>query len=108
MSDEWWAGWWESEPAWYQQYFDASQNWDETQNTLFDAIIGDSASAADDPYLEGLLHTAFFEPGIDRDTREETYQYLVEYLWDEYEIDFEDVFDWEEYREWYDNTYGGH
>lgn len=43
-----------------------------------------------------LFEAAFF------DNNDQAYQDLIDYLWDVYGIDFEDVFDWEDFRSWYD------
>lgn len=49
-----------------------------------------------DPRAMELFDSAFFNGD------KGAYQDLIDYLWDNYEIDFEDVFDWEDFREWYD------
>lgn len=36
------------------------------------------------------------------DGDEQAYQDMIDYLWDQYGIDFEDAFDWEDFRAWYD------
>lgn len=41
----------------------------------------------------------FFEGVIDKD--EGAYQDLLDYMWEEYGIDFEEAFDWQDFREWY-------
>lgn len=35
-------------------------------------------------------------------TRQERYQELVSYLYDEYGLIFEEIWDWEDFRRWYD------
>lgn len=30
---------------------------------------------------------------------------IEDYIWDEYELVFDDYFDWEDYGEWYDSTH---
>ncbi len=36
--------------------------------------------------------------------REELFNDLADYLFDEYGIDFYDIFDWESFRDWYDGV----
>lgn len=38
--------------------------------------------------------------------RETIYADLIEYIWDTYELDFQDTFDWEAWADWYDAVYG--
>lgn len=49
-----------------------------------------------DELAMGMFERAMF------DDDNQAYQDLVDYLWDEYGIDFEDAFDWEDFRSWYD------
>lgn len=48
-----------------------------------------------DMHAQTLFTEAFF------DQNEQAYQELVDYMWWEYGIDFEEAFDWEDFREWY-------
>ena len=54
-----------------------------------------------DRMAQAVFHEAFFEFTYDNDQREALQGYLEDYLWDEYEVDFSELFDWEGYREWY-------
>jgi hypothetical protein len=49
-----------------------------------------------DAHAQDLFKEAFFN------NDEGAYQDLVDWLWDEHGIDFEGVFEWEDFREWYD------
>lgn len=49
-----------------------------------------------DAHAQELFSQAFF------DNNETAYQELVDWLWDEHGIDFEEAFDWEDFRSWYD------
>jgi hypothetical protein len=42
----------------------------------------------------------FMQSVFDNDDR--AYRELVDYMWERYHIDFEDAFQWEDFREWYD------
>lgn len=59
-----------------------------------DSVLWDNFSG--DDRAQELFHDAFFEDN------EKAYQDLIDYLWDVYGIDFEDAFDWEDFRSWYD------
>lgn len=48
-----------------------------------------------DTHARDLFEAAVFDHSAD------AYQALVDYIWDEYGIDFEDAFSWEDFREWY-------
>jgi hypothetical protein len=82
--------------------YDTPDYWYQNEDSLFDALIGGHSTAGDDAHLQELFDKALFDPDVADDERAEAYDELVDYLWDEYEIDFEDVFDWEDYRSWYD------
>jgi hypothetical protein len=63
---------------------------DLTQDILFHENSDDF-----DAYAQQLFVEAFF------DQSEQAYEDLIDYMWDEYGIDFEDAFDWADFREWY-------
>ena len=42
-----------------------------------------------------------FDDNLSPDFRHATYDALSDYIMDEYGIDFDDIFDWDAYREWY-------
>lgn len=63
---------------------------DLTQDILFDESSEDF-----DAYAQQLFVEAFF------DQSEQAYEDLISYMWDEYGIDFEEAFDWADFREWY-------
>lgn len=56
----------------------------------------------DDPVAQALFHEGFYNPGthegVDKLAIRDT---LADYLRDEYGLDFDDVFDWEAWREMY-------
>lgn len=54
----------------------------------------------EDQHAQDLFMEAYFE----NNTR--SYVDLIDYMWREYGIDFEQSFSWEDFREWYDATYG--
>lgn len=76
--------------------------WSEEEKELFDHLLENNRDAHFDRQLEDLFDEAFFRRGVSREDRNSAYMELNEYLADEYGIDFDDVFEWENYREWYD------
>lgn len=50
-----------------------------------------------DQHAQDLFKDAFFE------NSQEAYFDLVDYMWEEYGIDFEDAFTWEDFRGWYES-----
>lgn len=86
--------------AWY----DTPDDWEaqdyfgdihEDPNAINEILFGNDINV--DMHAQDLFREAFFN---DNDA---AYIDLVEYVWDEYSIDFEDAFDWEDFREWYAN-----
>jgi hypothetical protein len=79
--------------------------WDDSERQIFDNLIGGSeAEFFDDSYLKIAFHEAMFDRDLAAPTRAEFRENLEAYLAREYGIDFNDAFDYEAYREWYDST----
>lgn len=69
---------------------------------IFVGVTEGQPEVFQDETLQLLYHEALFDFDISSANRETTYDLLVDYLWDVYGIDFDEVMDWESYREWYD------
>lgn len=80
--------------SWESEY-DA---WDPIEVNIYEEITGGDIQ---DDYLEILYHEALFDRDLSPEMRENFLDQLIDYLWDEYDIDFDDVMDWEAFREWY-------
>lgn len=78
-------------------------DWDYEERELFKDLIGDEREALEDYDLQDLFHDALFDQDIGPEERALAYDDLLDYLFDEYDIDFEAEFDWEDYRDWYDS-----
>lgn len=80
--------------------FDLPDHWESFEERLFIDMTGGNYVMSSDENLQMLYDSAFFGDlgGADRQT---VYEMLVDYLHDEYDLDLDDVFDWEAYREWY-------
>ena len=82
-----------------------ARDWDHEELEQWSLLVdlsNDSASAARDTYMQDLLDVALFDPESTTGERQQALGELIDYMWDEYGVDFEDVFDWESYREAYD------
>jgi hypothetical protein len=81
----------------------AGPNWDAAETSLYEDMISHGPpSIEDDRTLELLFDTALFQTDLNPGDRDAILDELYNYLWDEYGLDFDEVFDWEGYREWYD------
>ena len=67
---------------------------DPQQPDVKELIFGDNDVM--DPRAQELFVHAFF------DKDDKAYIDLVDYMYEEYGIDFEDAFDWQDFKEWYD------
>ena len=76
------------DPEYGEYYVEDPGNHEHLNNLLFE---NDG-----DPRAQELFTEAFFNDN------DQAYQDLVDYLWDVYGLDFEDAFDWEDFRAWYD------
>jgi hypothetical protein len=59
---------------------------------------------ARDENAQRFYDAAFFTMAETRAQRELNQQNFVDFVWDEYGIDWDDIFDWESYREDYDEN----
>lgn len=82
--------------------FGFAQDWFHDEWELYDDLLGGEPEIMADNHLADLFDTALFDMNASPDDRADAYDELIDYLWDEYGIDFEEDFDWEGYREWYD------
>jgi hypothetical protein len=82
--------------------YDVPEDWFDSEVSLFDDLIGSDPEIGGDEFLQTLFDMAMFNEDMTPAQRDAAYQNLIDYLEDEYDIDFEDVFDWEDYRDWYD------
>lgn len=77
------------------------EEWDDREFEMFDDLMrGMDIDDLNDTHLQDLYHDALFS-GHEHLGQE--FDDLKDYLWDEYGIDFDEDFDWNAYREWYDS-----
>lgn len=80
--------------AWYDDEYGEYYVDEPGSKSLDEVLWGNDFEA--DPRAQELFSQAFF------DDDQAAYQALVDYMWDQYGIDFEDAFDWQDFRSWYD------
>lgn len=79
-------------------------NWPVEEYSLYSEVEESLGRASeDDPHLAFLYHEALFDFDISPEFRSEVYGALVEYVDQEYGLDFDEIFDWDSYREYYDS-----
>lgn len=76
--------------------------WESAEQGLFDDLMRDHPGAYNDDDAQWFFHQALFEHHDDREERQTLYNEMLDYFDDEYLMDFEQDFDWEAFREWYD------
>lgn len=78
-------------------------DWSYIEFGLFDNMANGYLPMYEDRQLQALYDAALFNHDIASSDRAAIVNGLREYMWDEYGIDFDDIFDWEAYRESYDS-----
>lgn len=76
--------------------------WNDTERSLYENVLGGEPEIESDPQAQFMYHEALFDKELAPEYREQIYYAFIDYLWDEYGIDFEADFDWEAFREWYE------
>lgn len=77
------------------------EGWGRNEFRLFDEMPI-SNEAFNDGFVQNLYDMALFNSDLSTEEHAYAMDSLKEYLWDEYGVDFDDVFDWEDYREHYE------
>lgn len=78
--------------------------WGDIEFNLFEDMAGTNPAMYSDPWVQNLYDAALFEHDVSSTDRTAILNTLRDYMWDEYGMDFDDVFDWEGFREAYDNA----
>lgn len=76
----------------------------EIQQQLYIYDLIGFKSAPQDTEARSLFWTLMYDNELSFDQRQSAYEDLSDYLYDEYGLVFEDVWDWEDFRSWYDNA----
>lgn len=72
----------------------------ENQQELLYDVIG-FTDASYDQTAHNLFYDAMYNDDLTIDQRIDTFDQLQDYLYDEYDIYFADVWDWDDFRAWY-------
>lgn len=83
-------------------YFSEFESWSPTEHALWDRMWG--AEDVHDDVAEALYHNGFYNFDVSHDDRMAIRESLSSYLSSEYGIDFQAEFDWESWREGYENA----
>lgn len=76
-----------------------SFSYEEGQEYLYD-IIG-FTDASFDETAHNLFYDAMYNDALTIDERIQMFEDLQDYLYEEYDIDFAEYWDWDDFREWY-------
>lgn len=71
---------------------------------LFEDMAGHDPRMYSDTFVQNLYDAALFRHDVSTSDRADILNALRDYMEDEYGVDFDDVFDWEGFREAYDNA----
>lgn len=88
--------------AWDDDY-DLPEHWSTPEKDMYDNLTGGDHALQDDQTLQALFDVALFQPGITPHERSNVIRAMEDYLRDEYDLVFDDIFDWDAYREWYES-----
>jgi hypothetical protein len=85
----------------------APDNWDDAEADMYEDLLDANPALEGNDTLEIYFHVAYFDfdSGLTAQEREFIRDELHHYLEEEYGIIWDDVFDWEGYREHYDRTH---
>lgn len=75
-------------------------SYENTQEFLYD-VIGFLSGESYDETAHQLFYDAMYNDELTLDERQELFEELQEYLYDEYDLLFADYWDWDDFREWY-------
>lgn len=83
---------------------DLPASWGAGKAALWTDATKSEPRMARDENAQRFYDAAFFTMAETRAEREAMQNNFVEFIWDEYGIDWDDIFDWESYREDYDEN----
>jgi hypothetical protein len=83
--------------------FEFPTEWDTAERDIYESLLGGESEIMSDSRLMMDFHESLFDLDLDKDLRSQFQADLEDYLWDQYGIDFDMEFPWDDYREWYDS-----
>jgi hypothetical protein len=78
--------------------------WGDIEFNLYDNMAGYHDALYADQWLQTLYDAALFNHDVSTEDRTVILNHLRDYMWDNYGMDFDNVFDWDGFREAYDNA----
>lgn len=75
---------------------------DQQRDFLYDTL--GFTETASDYEAHNLFWEVMYNDELTSADREILYQQLLDHIWDEYGIDFDELWDWAAFREWYDSV----
>ncbi len=85
--------------------FDLPEKWGPEQRSIWQDMVRDIPPAArEDNTLMMLYDYALFDDTLSPRDKDVVYFALTDLLRDDYGVDFDEIFDWEAYKEWYENA----
>lgn len=75
--------------------------WSSFAEDAFERIGNENAFVFQDDLLQTAFDVGFFNMDVDSGYREAAREFVTEWLSTEYGVDFDDVFDWDDWRENY-------
>jgi hypothetical protein len=88
--------------AWFDEY-DTPNEWSNNEAALWDMSFGDTPIAHDQMAM-ALFDAALFNFDLNERERAEVLSAMRQYFDEQWDIDFDDTFDWEMYRAWYESA----
>lgn len=93
--------------AWNDDYESFPDHWFLAERQIYAHLVRNHPEIASDQSLQLLFDVAWFQEGIPPRDRDSIQATLDQYLYDEYRLYFDDLFDWTAYEKWYESLKGG-
>lgn len=89
--------------AWDDEY-NVPEDWNSAEIDMYGDFVDIDERIGEDQYLQELFHEALFHDihGHGGPEHDFLMDQLAEYLLNEYDLLFDEIFDWEGWREWYE------
>lgn len=86
--------------------FNPPESWSEGETNLWTGALSEiggreAETIADDTFATFLYHEAFFDTDLNGEYRQSAYEAFIGYMEETYGVEWEDVFDWDAFREEY-------
>lgn len=79
-------------------------DWSQIEFGLYDSMAGHNPGMYNDQWMQTLYDAALFDHDVASQDRSAILNALRDHMWNEYGMDFDDVFNWDGFREAYDNA----